>query len=195
MHFQNLVFWPWLQRLDENFFRLINSSWSNPVLDAILPHLRNSVYWLPLYLFLIVFVGINFRKQALWWTVFFLVTVAIADYSGTRLFKYGFERIRPCNAPEMQDQLRLLVRCPSGYGFISNHAANHFAMATFIFLTLHKHIGRWAWAAYLWAGAIAYAQIYVGVHYPLDIIAGSLWGLMAGTLTGTVFVKQFGLHR
>lgn len=194
MHFQNLVFWPWLQKLDESLFRLINQNLSGPVPDAVLPYLRNSVYWIPLYLFLFVFVAVNFRKHALWWIVFFIVTVAIADMTGTRLFKYGFERIRPCNAPEMQENLRLLVPCPSGYGFISNHAANHFGMATFIFLSLRRHIGRWAIAAFIWAGAIAYAQIYVGVHYPLDIIAGACWGLLAGTITGSVFNKHLGLE-
>ena len=195
MQFVNLVFWPWLQKLDEKVFVIINSKWTNPVFDELMPFLRKSDHWAPLYLFMLVFILLNFRKKALWWIVFFIITVSLTDYIGTRLFKYGFERIRPCNVPQMMEGLRLLVLCPSGFGFTSNHAANHFGMATFLFISFRHLFKNWMLLAFVWAGAIAYAQVYVGVHYPMDIICGALWGLLVGTCTGYVYNKWFGLHK
>jgi undecaprenyl-diphosphatase len=195
MHFINLVFWPWLQKLDEKIFVMINSKWTNPVFDELMPFLRKSDNWAPLYLFLLVFMLINFRKKAWWWILFFIITVSVTDYIGTRIFKYGFERVRPCNVPQMMENLRLLVPCPSGFGFTSNHAANHFGMATFLFISFRHFFKNWMLLAFVWAGAIAYAQVYVGVHYPMDVICGALWGLVVGTCSGYFYNKWFGIHK
>jgi membrane-associated phospholipid phosphatase len=195
MFFLNLTFWPWLQHLDEELFVIINNKWSNPLFDSTMPFLRSSFHWAPLYLFLLVFILVNFKQKALWWIVFFIVTVSITDYLGTNLFKYGFERIRPCNTPNMLTKLRLLVVCPSGYGFTSNHAANHFGMATFLFLSFRHLFKNWMLMAFLWAGSIAYAQVYVGVHYPMDVICGALWGISVGSITGTLFNKWYGIKK
>ncbi len=159
-----------------------------------MPFLRNSIHWVPLYLFLFIFAVLNFKAKGLWWIVFFLVTVALTDMTGTNIFKHGFERIRPCNNPDMLAHLRLLVRCPSGYGFISNHAANHFSMAMFLFLTLRHLYKNWMLLAFLWAGSIGYAQVYVGIHYPSDIAGGMMLGIIYGTITSLLFNKFFGLQ-
>lgn len=188
------TFWQKLIQLDRELFTLINSKWTNPVFDAVAPLLRNSVYWIPLYLFLIVFVSVNFKVKGLWWIVFFVVTVGLTDMIGTNVFKYGFERIRPCNNAELAGQVRMLVVCPSGFGFTSNHAANHFGMATFLFITFWHLFRKWMLLAFFWAGSIAYAQIYVGVHYPTDIICGALLGMIFGIFTGSLFNKFFGLR-
>ncbi len=112
---------------------------------------------------------------------------------GTNVFKYNFLRTRPCNNPDLIGQLRLLVLCPSGYGFTSNHAANHFGMATFLFLTFRHLFKNWMLLAFLWAGAIGYAQIYVGVHYPTDIAGGTILGIVFGSVTAFLFNKYFAL--
>ena len=193
MYFIAGSFWQTLLRWDRALFEKVNSEWTNPVFDAVMPFLRKSTHWIPLYLFLLIFVLLNFRTRAIWWIVFFIVTVAITDSTGTYLFKYGVERIRPCNDPEMLAHLRLLVVCPSGYGFTSNHAANHFGMATFLFITLRHLLKNWMLLAFVWAGFIAYAGIYVGIHFPGDVVAGTLLGLLFGSFTGWQFNKHFGL--
>ena len=185
--------WQKIIQWDHDLFTEINSKWTNPLFDTLMPFLRNSIIWIPLYLFILVFVFLNFKTKAWWWIIFFLVTVALTDMTGTKLFKYGFERIRPCNNPDMLAHLRLLVRCPSGWGFISNHAANHFGMATFLFITFRRLFNNWMWLVFLWAGSIGYAQVYVGVHYPTDIAGGMLLGIIYGTCTGLLFNKNFGL--
>lgn len=187
-------FWDTLIQWDHFFFKLINSGFTNPVFDAVMPFLRNSIHWIPLYIFLLVFVALNFGMKGLWWIVFFLVTVSLCDSTGTNIFKYTFHRVRPCNNPEFAGHLRLLVTCPSGWGFTSNHAANHFGMATFIFITFRHLFKRWALLAFVWAGAIAYAQVYVGVHYPTDVICGALLGIIFGIFTGYQFNRHFGLQ-
>jgi membrane-associated phospholipid phosphatase len=193
MFFLATTLWEKLLHVDRELFILINSKWTNPLFDVLMPFLRNPTHWVPLYLFILVFISLNFKVKGLWWIVFFLVTIALADMVGTNLFKYNFLRTRPCNNPDLINQLRLLVRCPSGYGFTSNHAANHFGMATFMFLTLRPLFKNWMWLAFLWAGAIAYAQVYVGVHYPADIAGGTILGILFGGIIAFLFNKYFGL--
>ena len=179
---------------DQSLFKKINSDWANPVFDFLMPWLRLSSVWAPLYLFLAVFIFQNFKIKGLWWAVFFICTVALTDMTGTYVFKHAFERFRPCADPDFSVQVRLLVKqCAGGYSFISNHAANHFGMAAFFFVTMHHLLKKWTWLAFLWAGSIVYAQVYVGVHYPLDVFVGALLGLSFGITTGTFFNKRFGL--
>lgn len=186
--------WQKLHQLDQWLFIKINGELTNPFFDAIMPFMREGKNWAPLYLFVIVFALLNFRVKGLWWMVFFLVTVALTDMAGTYIFKHTIERIRPCNDPEFFSQVRLLVdRCSYGYSFTSNHAANHFGLATFFFITMKPVLRKWAAIGLVWAGLVAYAQVYVGVHYPFDILAGSLLGLIFGTFTGRLYNKRYGI--
>ncbi len=175
-------------------FEKVNGDWANPLFDALMPFLRNSLNWIPLYLFLLVFVLLNFKIKGIWWVVFFLITIALTDMTGTYVFKHEFIRLRPCNDPNFADRVRkVLNQCAGGYSFISNHAANHFGMAAFFFVTFRHRLKSWAWVGLLWAASIAYAQVYVGVHYPLDVICGAMLGLAFGISAGTFFNKRFGI--
>ena len=193
MFFLAITFWQQLVQWDQRLFEKINGDWANPAFDAVMPFLRNSLHWIPLYLFVFVFVLLNFKTKGVWWFVFFLITVALTDMTGTYVFKHQFERLRPCSDPDFANQVRLLVKhCSGGYSFISNHAANHFGMAAFFFVTFRHLLRKWAFLALFWAASIAYAQVYVGVHYPLDVVCGALLGLAFGITTGTFFNKRFG---
>lgn len=193
MQFSAISFWHKIVLWDQQLFEKINGSWTNDLFDGLMPFLRNSLNWAPLYLFLLVLVLQNFKLRGAWWVVFFLVTVALTDMTGTYVFKHGFERLRPCNDPDFADHVRLLLKnCGSGYSFVSNHAANHFGMASFFFITFRQSLKKWAWIALLWAAGVAYAQVYVGIHYPLDVFCGALLGLAFGIATGSFFNKQFG---
>lgn len=188
-----LSFWQQLVKWDQYLFEKINGDWSNPFFDAIMPFLRNSLHWAPLYLFLLVFVLVNFRVRGIWWAVFFLATVALCDMTGTYVFKHSFERLRPCNDPDFSEHVRLVLnRCAGGYSFISNHAANHFGMGIFFYITMRHVLKNWAWIGLAWAALISFAQVYVGVHYPLDVLCGALLGLAFGISTATLFNKRYG---
>ena len=182
-----------LKQWDQWLFLQINGHWNSPFFDLLMPLLRNPVYWAPLYLFLLVFVILNFKTKGLWWIVLFLVTVALTDMTGTYVFKHNFQRLRPCNDPDFLFHVRLLLKnCNPGYSFTSNHAANHFGIATFFFISFRHTLKKWAWIGFLWAASIAYAQVYVGIHYPLDVVGGSITGVAWGFLTGSMFNKRFG---
>ena len=183
--FDRLITW------DHALFKKINSDWTNSLFDVTMPFLRNQYHWAPLYIFILAFVLLNYKVKGVWWFVFFLLTVALCDMTGTYLFKHGIERTRPCNLVDLMTQVRLLVPCPSGYGFTSNHAANHFGMSTFFFVTFRHIFRERTWLIFLWAIAIGYAQVYVGVHFPADIAAGAILGILFGSFTGWQFNRHF----
>jgi membrane-associated phospholipid phosphatase len=191
--FYFLNIWQTLNGWDQSFFQMINSGCANPFFDTIMPYLRNGILWAPLYLFVLVLVIQNFGLKGIWWCVFFLSTVALTDMTGTYAFKHVFMRLRPCSDPLFMDHVRLVIKqCAGGYSFISNHAANHFGMAVFFLVTLRRHLEKWAWLSLAWASIIIFAQVYVGVHYPLDVLGGALVGTAFGISTGTLFNKRFG---
>lgn len=183
-----------LEQWDQWLFIQINSHQSNSFFDSVMPYLRNSFYWSPLYLFLFLFVTMNFKGRGWWWVLVFLCTVSLTDIVSSKILKETIERIRPCMDIDFMVNVRLLVNyCSGGYSFTSSHAANHFGMATFFFISFRHLFKKWTMLAFLWAAAISYAQIYVGVHYPFDILGGAAVGVFIGLLTGNFFNKQFGI--
>ena len=181
-----------LEQWDHQLFILVNNKATDPILDTLMPFLRNPYTWIPLYLFLLVFVTLNFKGMGWWWVVLFLCTFSLTDMVSSKVFKEAFERLRPCQDPDFFNHVRLLLNnCGSGYSFTSSHAANHFGMATFIFITTRHLFKAWAWLFYVWAAAVAYAQVYVGVHYPFDVMGGAVVGFTFGILLGTFFNKRF----
>ncbi|HVB04041.1 MAG TPA: phosphatase PAP2 family protein [Chitinophagaceae bacterium] len=183
-----------IRNWDIRLFYHINGLWHNGFLDAVLPFMRNPYFWAPLYLFLLVFMVLNFRFRGALWVLFFLLTFGITDFTCSHLFKFWVQRLRPCNDPVVSAFTRLLVPCGSGFSFPSSHATNHFGMAMFMFLTLRPLFGKWMNLAFAWAFVISYAQIYVGVHYPVDTFCGAMLGLLAGWATGWVFNSSLGLE-
>lgn len=186
------IIWQKIKSLDQWAFIQINNNMSHPFLDSLMPMLRNSYFWIPLYFFLILFATINFKNKGWWWLLFFICTVSLTDLISSRLIKESFERLRPCMDPEFSPQVRLLLnRCSGGYSFTSSHAANHFGVAAFFFVTTKFLLKNWAWLAFGWAAIICFAQVYVGVHYPLDIIGGAIVGLIIGLTIGIYFKKRY----
>lgn len=183
-----------IERADRWLFIRVNSDLANPFFDSLFPFFRYGLNWAPLYLFLAVFALLNFGSRGLWWILFFVSTVALTDLTGNYLFKHTFQRIRPCGDPDFFMHVRLLVKhCSTGYSFISNHAANHFGLATFFFFTTRRLLGSWAWVAYVWAFLVAYSQVYVGIHYPFDVLGGAVVGFVFGAAMSSVYNKRYGI--
>ncbi len=180
-----------LLQWDAQIFHLINSDWSNQFFDFLLPILRNKYTWMPLYMFLIAFFTINFKKQGMYIVMALALTVGVADATSSHLIKKSVKRLRPCKVLEQPKDMNLLVRCGSGYSFPSSHAANHFSMAVFLFLTLGKVVKWTKVPLLLWAASIAYSQVYVGVHFPLDALAGAVLGSLIALVCYFVFDKYF----
>jgi undecaprenyl-diphosphatase len=184
-----------LKKLDIALLHLINREWTAPWVDAFLPWLRYKQIWYPFYLALIVFALVNLGRKAGWWIGGSLLSVGIADLLSSRLVKHSFQRLRPCRDPELLDLILLRIpHCSGGYSFTSSHAANHFALAAFLFVTLQPVLGRITAFVFLWAALVGYAQVYVGVHYPFDVLGGMAIGLFVGSVVGRGFNKKWGLH-
>ena len=180
-----------LLQLDQTLFHFINEDCKNAFFDWLLPYWRNRLFWIPLYLVLF-FSIVKLLGNKSWWLIGgLLLTVGISDTLSSHVIKNQIQRIRPCNQDGFKETAHLLVPCGSGYSFTSSHATNHFAIAFFLILTIGK---RWKWLQiplFLWACSIALAQVYVGVHYPLDVIAGGLLGTFIGYLVVWGLVKKF----
>jgi membrane-associated phospholipid phosphatase len=180
---------------DEALLKHINAEWHNALLDKLLPLLRNQDTWLPLYLFLLLFVAINFKSTGWWWIGFAVATVIIANFISSGLIKQNILRLRPCNDAALSGWIRLFkgIYLPQSSSFVSAHATNHFAMAMFFYSTLKKQFKIWPSIFFVWAFGISYAQVYIGVHYPLDILCGTIIGLTTGYFTAQRFNNQYGL--
>ncbi|MFZ9718351.1 MAG: phosphatase PAP2 family protein [Chitinophagaceae bacterium] len=181
-----------LLELDRGLFRLINGSWTHPLADQLFPLFRNAFFWAPVYLFLLFFVTLNFKKKGWWWCAFFLACFALTDSISTQVFKETFQRVRPCVDAFTAADARMLIPCSKSFGFVSSHATNHFGMAMFIFLTISSWQISRRWVVFLWAALVSYAQLYVGAHFPLDILGGALLGIIIGTLMAKAFKKFIG---
>ncbi len=180
--------------LDTWLFLKINTVLTNPVLDTILPLWRDSELWVPFYLFLIVFALMNFGKKGWVWILFAIINVTLTDQASSSLIKKWVARIRPCNEEALVGKMRLLLEhCSGGFSFTSSHATNHFGFAVFVYLTTKHFMGKWSRWLLVWAATISYAQVYVGVHYPVDVFMGALLGIGIGTLTAKYYNKKIGL--
>ena len=183
-----------LQQLDSALFYLVNASWGNHFFDLLLPFWREKWTWAPFYLFIVVFIWQNWKGRRGAIAMLGLVTVlAISDFTSSTIIKKNIQRIRPCNNPEMQALVIQRVDCGSGYSFTSSHATNHFALAIYLSI-FFGGFAPWIRPALLvWAFVIAYAQVYVGVHYPGDVLAGGILGSLIGWWAAIFFKRKAGI--
>jgi undecaprenyl-diphosphatase len=169
-----------LESLDQTVFYWINTGWSSPLLDACLPWLREKWFWAPLYLFVAAFSLMNFGRRGRYILLGLALAAGLSDFTSSSIVKPAVQRIRPCNDPQFLEQVITRVPCGSGYSFTSSHAANHFATAVFL-IGVFGGYARWVRPVLIaWAASVALAQVYVGVHYPLDVTAGALLGSLLG---------------
>lgn len=174
---------------DRQAFYFINHTLGNSFFDLIMPLIREKLTWVPLYLFIIIFSLIRYRLQGLYLLLLLIAAVAVSDLVSAHIIKILIHRLRPCQDHFMDRLITDRIACGNGFSFVSSHASNHFAIAGYLMITFGK---RWAWvipATFIWAFLICFAQVYVGVHYPLDVIAGGLLGWCLGTLLAKVAVK------
>lgn len=169
--------------IDQSLFLEMNGTWSNQFFDQVLPWFRNKYFWSPLYLFALVFIVMNFnRKTAITVIILAVLSIVASDQISSSIIKPLVGRLRPCNDPDFLDRVFLLVECGSGKSFTSSHAANHFALAFYFGVFFRKIQPALLPVLLFWAAIVSYAQIYVGVHYPFDILGGAILGAIIGVL-------------
>lgn len=185
----SLFAWLSIIELDHSLFHLINSEWNNAFFDWLLPIWRDKYFWIPIYVFIILFSIFNYGKKSYWFILFLVTAVGSADFVSSHIVKKTIQRIRPCNDKTV-DEVRSLVRCGSGFSFTSSHATNHFALSYFLFATLGLHFRKIRGWLIAWAASIAYAQVYVGVHFPIDVISGMILGILISKIFVWMYQKS-----
>jgi membrane-associated phospholipid phosphatase len=177
----------WIKHIDKIAFTFLQTHLTAPWLDGIMLVLRNQFTWVPLYVFMLFWALRQGRVRGLKFILLTLVCFSITDYSSAHLFKPFFERLRPCYDSDTAQYVRGIIGCGGKYSFPSSHAANHFGLACFWFYSIHLLTRqKWYWL-WVWAFLICYAQVYVGIHFPLDMLGGAFLGLISGLALAKLF--------
>ncbi|MCB0815270.1 MAG: phosphatase PAP2 family protein [Flavobacteriales bacterium] len=183
--------WQDLDALDRSAFLAINGAHTGP-LDLLMEGASEMILWFPLYAFFLWLIIKRHGDKAMLWSLPLIgLMILCSDKGSVMLFKETVQRLRPCHEPALAGLVHLVPEgCGGQFGFVSSHASNHFAIAVFMIGVL-RCTPRWAVAALLaWAGLIAYSRVYLGVHYPGDVLVGALYGAMIGSL-GVLIFRRF----
>ena len=179
-----------LEALDRAAFLAING-WHAVWADGVMLALSARPTWIPLYLFFLFLFQKLFGWKGLLWAVPTITLMIICSDSGSvMLFKETVQRLRPCHEPLLNGLVHLVPEnCGGQYGFVSSHASNHFAIALFMIGAL-RSVPRWAAPVlFFWAALIAYSRVYLGVHYPGDVLVGALYGGLIGSVFAWIFQR------
>ncbi|HLO90401.1 MAG TPA: phosphatase PAP2 family protein [Lentimicrobium sp.] len=169
-----------LLKLDRQFFLAING-WHSPFFDEIMYVLSQKLVWAPLYAILLIMLWLVYRRNFWYIVPLIILLVTLTDQVSVVLFKDIFHRLRPCHEPSLEGMVQLVRgQCGGKFGFISSHAANTFGVAIFAGSLLKVRF-KWLLPVLIfWASIVCYSRVYLGVHYPGDVIVGALVGSISG---------------
>jgi len=163
---------------DQKIFLILNSLHS-PFFDTVMRILSMRTVWIPLYLAIIWMITRKYGRSS-WIPLLIIPVLVLIDDRGSSILKNLTERPRPCKEPALAGMVHTVMGyCPGMYGFVSGHAANSFGVAAYSASLLGR---KWfTWSIFIWAALVSYSRIYLGVHYPGDVLGGAMLGLLAGT--------------
>ena len=174
-----------IEQIDRALLLWINSH-NSPFFDTFMWQVSHQFIWVPIYLFFLIYA---FKKLELKQFIFFIIGVSLcflfADRISVMAFKDVFMRYRPTHNLDIKDLIHTYINSNGDeyrggmYGFVSSHATNFLALSTFLFLNFKKY-SKWWNLIWVWALLIIYSRMYLGVHYPLDIIGGTILGITIG---------------
>lgn len=186
---QHIIHW------DTQLFLFLNGK-HNAFFDFLMYWISHKYTWLPFYAFLLIFFIYKYRWRTFLILLFITILITLSDQLSGFMKNY-FERLRPCHNPEISNLVHIVRGyCSGKFGFISSHAANSFAFATFLGILLKRNPtglnrpGKFILPVLLiWASLISYSRIYLGVHYPADVIGGIILGIILGYIVIKLYLR------
>lgn len=140
----------------------------------------NFLTWIPLFIYLIIHLFRSYNGKELRWVLLSYLSMLVCLTLVIFICKFAVGRLRPINEVELNQYLRLLIK-PNDFSFFSGHAASSFGIITMAYLFLRKHL-KWTYFLFLWPMFFSFSRIYLGVHYPSDILVGALVGMLFATI-------------
>nr|WP_321233483.1 phosphatase PAP2 family protein [uncultured Psychroserpens sp.] len=150
--------------------------------DGLWLIITNKLTFIPLYALLLFLIYKKYGLKYLLPMIFIIAGMITFTDQITNVFKDGFMRARPCRAEDVMEHIRFIAKRCGKYGFFSGHSSNSMAAAVFGGLLLRPYFKNLIFILLFWSFIVAYSRIYVGVHYPLDIVCGMLFGAISGFL-------------
>ncbi|MEY4111089.1 MAG: hypothetical protein RLZZ46_1444 [Bacteroidota bacterium] len=173
-----------IQQIDQQTFLAINGLWS-PLSDQCWILITNRFFWIPLYLFLALLLYKTLGKKIWLFLLSVVLMISLSD-QGANFAKKNFKRLRPCHEPAIADRIHTPSGCGGKYGYFSGHASNAAAISTIIILLMHER----RMIVFLMSSyslLVGLSRIFLGAHYPFDILSGFLWG----TIVGYIFYRLY----
>lgn len=171
-----------LNQWDTDLFLIVNGAYSD-FWDFIMWWASDKYIWIPLYALFLYILWRQYKKNIWVVMVFAALLIFLSDQISVHFFKDVFQRLRPCHEPGLEGLVHIVNnKCGGEYGFYSSHASNIFALAVFVISLMKNRNGYIVLTVLLWAALIAYSRVYLGVHYPGDVLAGGIAGSILGFL-------------
>jgi undecaprenyl-diphosphatase len=174
--------------LDKELLIYLNG-FGSTTYDGLWLIITKQVYWTPFFLFLayLLYKKIGIKKLGI--VIIFIAVILLCCNTSVEFFKATFQRLRPCNDPELKGIIRIVHQSDS-YSFFSGHASNSMATMIFLFFILKKYY-KYAILIFLYPVIFAYSRIYLGVHFPTDILTGYVFGAILGFVFYKIYQKYF----
>ena len=170
----------YLKNIDTQLLLFINGH-HNSFWDAVMWQLSSKLFWVPFYVILLAYLIYKYKKHSWILILSIVLVVVLADQVSSHLIKHLVERLRPTHEPTLNGMVHILKNYRGGsFGFVSSHAANSFGLATFLSLLFKNRT--FTLFVFVWATSIAYSRIYLGVHYPGDVLGGIAVGILISCL-------------
>lgn len=166
---------------DRELFLVLNNLGSSEF-DFFWIFISGKMSWFPLYVWFLYLLYKNYQLRQVFCVLLFLTLGVVVSDQVSNVFKYGFERLRPCRDETLVPVMRI-VECGGKFGFYSAHASNTFSLASFLISLIGKRYKYLTLFLLIWAGMVSYSRIYLGVHFPLDVVVGMIMGLMIGNMS------------
>ncbi|HNQ62243.1 MAG TPA: phosphatase PAP2 family protein [Bacteroidia bacterium] len=184
-----------LNEIDVALFLFLNQL-HLPILDPVFFWISHKYFWIPLYMYLFWYLYKYEKKDFVALLFAIVLAITLSDQISTSVLKNNIMRLRPCHNPDIASQVHIVRNyCGGLYGFVSSHASNSFALFAFVMTLVRGRV--WAFRHYFlfWACINSYSRIYMGVHYPGDVIGGVILGLLIGYILAKIYLYYKKIRR